>query len=95
MIRKHVFPGSVIYTDEFATYDGIKDIKLRGRTGGTPANYQHFARLHLAHSRANLKLATVRDSTILRERTFKPRCQSGLFIWNPFVFYPNSTYATE
>lgn len=41
MIRKHVVPESVIYTDEFQTYRGIPDIKLLGGTGGTPANYQH------------------------------------------------------
>jgi transposase-like protein len=45
-IRKHVVPGSVIYTDEFSTYDGIKDIKLKGGPGGTPANYQHFTIKH-------------------------------------------------
>lgn len=41
MIRKHVVPESVIYTDEFQTYKGIPDIKLLGGQGGTPANYQH------------------------------------------------------
>jgi transposase len=46
MIRKHVVPDSVIYTDEFPTYKGIPNIKLRGATGGTRANYKHFTIKH-------------------------------------------------
>ena len=46
MIRKHVVPDSVIYTDEFTTYKGIPNIKLRGATGGTRANYKHFTIKH-------------------------------------------------
>jgi len=41
LIRKHVVPESVIYTDEFPTYDNVSKIKLLGGTGGTPANYKH------------------------------------------------------
>src|ERR1700758_5262625 len=40
LIRKHVVPGSVIYTDEFRVYDGVSKIKIRGGTGGTIA-YKH------------------------------------------------------
>lgn len=41
LIRKHVVPESVIYSDEFAVYRGIPNIRLLGGTGGTPAKYQH------------------------------------------------------
>lgn len=41
LIRRHVVPESVIYTDELATYQGIPKIRLLGGTGGHPANYQH------------------------------------------------------
>ena len=41
LIRKHVVPGSVIYTDEYAVYDAIPKIRLKGGPGGTPANYKH------------------------------------------------------
>jgi transposase len=40
LIRKHVVPGSVIYTDEFRVYDGVSKIKVRGGQGGTIA-YRH------------------------------------------------------
>jgi transposase-like protein len=29
MIRQHVVPASVIYTDEFPSYDGIKEFSRR------------------------------------------------------------------
>jgi transposase-like protein len=41
LIRRHVVPESVIYTDELSTYQGIPKIRLLGGTGGHPANYQH------------------------------------------------------
>jgi transposase len=40
-VRKHVVPGSVIYTDEFPSYRGIPKMKIRGGTGGTLANFKH------------------------------------------------------
>jgi transposase len=46
LIRKHVVPGSVIYTDEFPTYDGIPNIRIKGGTGGTRANFKHFRIKH-------------------------------------------------
>ncbi|HXZ13444.1 MAG TPA: IS1595 family transposase [Candidatus Sulfotelmatobacter sp.] len=46
LIRKHVAPGSVIYTDEFAVYDGISKIRTVGGPGGTPANFKHFRIKH-------------------------------------------------
>jgi transposase len=42
-IRRHVVPGSVIYTDELNIYRGIP--KMRGRNG-RPANYKHFSIRH-------------------------------------------------
>jgi transposase len=45
-IRKHVKPGSVIYTDELNIYTNIP--KMRGRNG-RPANYKHFAVRHRTH----------------------------------------------
>jgi transposase len=50
LIRKHVAPESVIYTDEYKTYHGIPQIKLRGRKGGTIAGYKHFTIKHSAGS---------------------------------------------
>lgn len=46
LIRKHVVPESVIYTDEFAAYSDIPNILLRGGTGGTPARYEHHTIKH-------------------------------------------------
>ena len=46
MIRKHVAPNSVIYTDEFPTYSAIPKMKLLSGKGGTPANYKHFTIRH-------------------------------------------------
>lgn len=46
LIRKHVVPESVIYTDELATYRGIPKMRLLGGTGGTPANYTHHTVRH-------------------------------------------------
>jgi transposase len=46
LIRKHIKPGSVIYTDEFPVYDTVREIRLRGARGGTPANYKHFTIRH-------------------------------------------------
>jgi transposase-like protein len=43
MIRDHVVPGSVIYTDEFASYDGIKTMKTED---DEPANFQHHTIRH-------------------------------------------------
>src|SRR5271163_1907145 len=46
LVRKHVVPGSLIYTDEFSTYDGIPNMKMRGATGGTPMNFRHLRIKH-------------------------------------------------
>jgi transposase len=46
LIRKHVAPDTVIYTDEFPMYREIPNIKLRGATGGTKANFKHFKIRH-------------------------------------------------
>ncbi|HXZ11708.1 MAG TPA: IS1595 family transposase [Candidatus Sulfotelmatobacter sp.] len=46
LIRKHVAPGAVIYTDEFSMYDGISKMRVRGGPGGTPANFKHFRIKH-------------------------------------------------
>src|SRR5487761_1048072 len=46
LIRKHVVPESVIYTDEFSVYSDIPNIMLRGGTGGTPARYKHHTIKH-------------------------------------------------
>jgi len=46
LVRKHVVPGSVIYTDEFSTYDGIPKMMKRGGTGGTSMGFQHFRIKH-------------------------------------------------
>lgn len=43
MIRRHVVPESVIYTDEFMTYRGISEMKL---DDGTPANHFHLTVKH-------------------------------------------------
>ncbi len=37
-IQKHVVPGSMIYTDEFGGYDGIRSIRTQC---GAPASYRH------------------------------------------------------
>jgi transposase len=42
-IRKHVKPGSVIYTDEFPSYNGISRMRTRN---GHPALYKHFTIRH-------------------------------------------------
>jgi transposase-like protein len=42
-IRKHVVPGSVIYTDEYRVYDGISFIRQQD---GSPANYRHYRIKH-------------------------------------------------
>ncbi len=42
-IRKHVVPGSVIYTDDYGIYHGIP--KMRGRDGKA-ANFTHFRIRH-------------------------------------------------
>jgi len=42
-IRKHVVPGSVIYTDDYQIYHGIS--KLRD-ADGKPANYKHYRIRH-------------------------------------------------
>jgi len=41
LIRKHVVPESVIFTDEFPAYNDVSKIVLHGGQGGTPANYKH------------------------------------------------------
>lgn len=41
-IVKHVTPGSVIYTDEYPAYEGIKYLWKDGQ----PANYRHFQIRH-------------------------------------------------
>jgi len=46
LIRKHVVPGAVIYTDEYRVYEGISKIRVKGGPGGTPANYKHFRIKH-------------------------------------------------
>ncbi|MGB9336508.1 MAG: IS1595 family transposase [Candidatus Acidiferrales bacterium] len=46
LVRKHVAPGSLIYTDEFSTYDGIPKMVKRGATGGTPMNFRHLRIKH-------------------------------------------------
>ena len=43
LIRKHVVPGSVIYTDEYHSYYGIRQLKMRD---GKPSNYRHFRIKH-------------------------------------------------
>jgi transposase len=43
LVRKHVIPGSVIYTDEYHSYYGIRRLKMRD---GKPANYRHFRVKH-------------------------------------------------
>jgi transposase len=45
LIRKHVVPGSVIYTDELGAYQGIAT--MRGRDG-QPARYRHSTVKHSA-----------------------------------------------
>jgi transposase len=42
LIQKHVVPGSVIYTDEYKVYNGIKFI----RHDGKPAEYKHHTIKH-------------------------------------------------
>ena len=42
-IRKHVVPGSVIYTDELHGYDGINNIRTKS---GNPAGYIHHRIRH-------------------------------------------------
>ncbi|MGC1685399.1 MAG: IS1595 family transposase, partial [Candidatus Acidiferrales bacterium] len=46
VIRRHVAPESVIYTDEFPAYDTLSKMMKRGGTGGTPMNYKHFRIKH-------------------------------------------------
>ncbi len=43
IIQKHVVPGSVIYTDEYNAYGGIKWIRTRD---GEPAHFQHYTINH-------------------------------------------------
>jgi len=43
MIRDHVVPGSVIYTDEYNVYDGIQTMLT---PDGKPANYRHHTIKH-------------------------------------------------
>jgi transposase len=43
IIRKHVVPGSVIYTDEFPVYDNLSRMMLRGKQ---PLNFRHFRIKH-------------------------------------------------
>jgi transposase len=38
LVKKHVVPGSLIYTDELHGYDGISNIRLRT---GEPASFTH------------------------------------------------------
>jgi transposase len=42
LVQKHVVPGSVIYTDEYTVYQGIKTL----RHDDKPANYQHHTIRH-------------------------------------------------
>lgn len=42
-IRKHVVPGSIIYTDELAGYDGIGAMRAKD---GSPARFRHFRIKH-------------------------------------------------
>src|ERR1700733_7722262 len=46
LLRKHVAPESVIYTDEFPVYAGIPKMRKRGATGGTPMNFKHYQIKH-------------------------------------------------
>src|ERR1700722_8517088 len=46
MIRKHVVPESVIYTDEFSTYAGIPNIRVHGGPSKRTANYKRFTIKH-------------------------------------------------
>jgi len=43
VIRKHVVPGSVIYTDELGSYDGISTMRAKD---GRPARYRHYEIRH-------------------------------------------------
>jgi len=45
MIKRHVVPQSVIYTDEFPTYKGISEMRFND---GSPANYVHDTVKHSA-----------------------------------------------
>jgi transposase-like protein len=42
MVRQHVIPGSVIYTDEYPPYQGISDLWKDGK----PARYRHYRIRH-------------------------------------------------
>jgi len=42
-IRKHVVPGSVIYTDDYCNYRNIRNLQDKY---GRPANYKHFRIRH-------------------------------------------------
>jgi transposase-like protein len=42
-IRRHVLPGSVIYTDELPSYDGISTMRTKE---GKPARYVHYRIRH-------------------------------------------------
>jgi transposase len=43
LVKKHVVPESVVYTDEFAVYDGINTLLTKD---GKPANYRHYTIKH-------------------------------------------------
>jgi transposase-like protein len=43
LVRKHVVPGSVVYSDELHSYDGIAQIKAKN---GMSAGYRHFRIKH-------------------------------------------------